>query len=91
MTVYCVSYDLNKAGQNYNALYDELKASLNWWHYLDSTWLIYTHESAEALFQRLQKHIDNNDRLLVIKVVRNYQGWLTEEAWQWIRQYVTDL
>lgn len=27
MPVYCVSYDLNKAGQNYNALYEELKKS----------------------------------------------------------------
>ena len=28
MTVYCVSYDLNKAGQNYDALYEELEAAL---------------------------------------------------------------
>lgn len=35
MSVYCVSYDLNKAGQNYNALYDELKKSPGWCHPLD--------------------------------------------------------
>lgn len=46
MTVYCVSYDLNKAGQNYNDLYEELKKSPNWWHHLDSTWLIVTNETA---------------------------------------------
>ena len=90
MTVYCVSYDLNKSGQNYTALYNELKASLSWWHHLDSTWLIYTNESAEQLSNRLLRHIDQNDRLLVIKVVRQYQGFLTEEAWKWIRTYVTD-
>ncbi|MCG5262440.1 hypothetical protein [Cupriavidus gilardii] len=90
MTVYSVSYDLNKAGQNYSALYEELKKSPSWWHYLDSTWLIYTTETAQQLSNRLLMHIDKNDRLLVIKVVRAYQGWLSEEAWKWINQYVTD-
>ena len=90
MTVYCVSYDLNKTGQKYNALIEELKESPSWWHYLDSTWLIYTSETADQLSARLLKHTDQNDRLLIIKVVREYQGWLTEEAWEWIREHITD-
>jgi hypothetical protein len=90
MTVYIVSYDLNKAGQNYNALYEELKKSSSWWHYLDSTWLISTAESADQLSDRLLAHTDKNDRLLVIKVVRTYQGWLPEDAWEWINEHVID-
>ena len=90
MTVYCVSYDLNKAGQNYSALYDELKASPGWWHNLDSTWLVSTQESADQLCDRLLRHLDQNDRLLVIKVVKPFQGFLTEEAWEWIRAHVTE-
>lgn len=89
MTVYCVSYDLNKAGQNYDALYDELKNSASWWHYLDSTWLISSAETADQLSTRLLKHLDKNDYLLVIKVVRPYQGWLSEDAWKWINEHVT--
>ena len=57
MAVYCISYDLNKAGQKYNELYEELKSSSSWWHYLDSTWLISTSESASQLSNRLKKHI----------------------------------
>ena len=87
--VYIVSYDLNVPGQDYKGLYDELKKSTNWWHYLDSTWLIYTSESAEKLFDRLSGHLDKSDRILVIRVTNEYQGWLPEEAWQWIRQYVS--
>lgn len=90
MTVYCVSYDLNRPGQKYDALYEELKNSPSWWHHLDSTWLIYTEETAQQLSDRLLKHIDKNDQLLVIKVVRAYQGWLNEEAWKWINDHVTD-
>ena len=29
-----------------------------------------------------------NDRLLVIKVTGDYQGWLPEEAWKWIRKAI---
>lgn len=88
MNVYCVSYDLNKAGQKYAALYEELKKSSSWWHYLDSTWLIYTSESAKALSDRLKTHLDQNDNLLVIKVTSEYAGWLSQEAWDWINKYI---
>lgn len=88
MTVYCVSYDLNKSGQNYNALYEELKKSPGYWHHLDSTWLISTSESANTLSERLRKHLDNNDNILVIRVTRPYAGWLPEDAWEWIDQHI---
>lgn len=88
MSVYCVSYDLNKSGQNYSGLYAELEASPSWWHFLDSTWLISTSETADQLSARLLKKLDTNDRVLVIKVTRDYAGWLTEDAWNWINQHV---
>jgi len=84
-----VSYDLNVPGQNYKGLFDELKRSPNWWHYLDSTWLVYTPESAQRLFERLARHFDENDRVLIARVTNDYHGWLTDEAWHWIRQYVS--
>ncbi|GAA4168017.1 SinR family protein [Sphingobacterium ginsenosidimutans] len=87
--VYVVSYDLNKSGQDYEGLYGELKKSPAYWHYLDSTWLIYTSESANELYDRIGGHIDRNDLALVIEVRRNYQGWLPEKAWEWIRQHVS--
>ncbi|MDD5405692.1 MAG: hypothetical protein PHE73_01980 [Sulfurovaceae bacterium] len=88
MSVYCVSYDLNKSGQNYDNLYDELKKSSSWWHFLDSTWLIYTNESANQLSERIRLHLDKNDYLLVIKVTNEYSGWLPQEAWDWINKHV---
>lgn len=88
MSVYCVSYDLNKAGQNYNALYDELKKSPGWCHPLDSTWLISTRETAQQLSDRLRRHLDNNDTLLVIGVTKEYAGWLQQTTWDWMRQHI---
>lgn len=88
MAVYCVSYDLKKPGQNYDDLIEALKNSPNWWHYLESTWLIYTPETADQLSKRLLNHIDENDRLLVINATRPHAGWLPQDAWDWINKFV---
>jgi hypothetical protein len=87
MSVYCVSYDLNRPGQSYQPLYDELKRSPFWCHPLDSTWMISTNESAQALTGRLLPKIDQNDRLLVIAVGRERQGWLPKEVWDWFNSH----
>jgi len=87
--VYVVSYDLSKPNRNYEDLYEELKKSGSWWHYLESTWLIYTNESASELYNRLSKHIDKDDRLLIIEAGRERQGWLPEKAWEWIRKHIS--
>jgi hypothetical protein len=88
MPVYCVSYDLNKLGQNYAYLHEELRSSGTWWHHLGTTWLVHTSEAAEQLSTRLRKALDDNDSLLVIKVTRDYAGWLPKKAWEWIEQHL---
>lgn len=55
MAVFCVTYDLNKSGQSYSALYDEIKLSPGWCHALDSVWLISTTENAKAIIGQAQK------------------------------------
>ena len=86
--IYSLTYDLHKPGQNYEALKKELKASTNWWHYLQSTWLIYTSETANQLWNRIAPIIDKNDSVLIIEVRNNKQGWLPEEAWKWINSHI---
>ena len=89
MSVYCVAYDLNSPGQNYSELYRELRSSSGFWHELESIWLISTFENAQQLTDRLLKHIDQNDRLLVLNVNRDFQGWLPSDAWTWLNNHIT--
>lgn len=84
-----VSYDLNKPGKDYSSLFDELKKQGAWWHYLDSTWLISTRESAKALAERVKQPRDDSDNLLVMPVRKPAHGWLPQEAWDWINQHVS--
>ena len=84
--VYVVSYDLLKAGQDYKGLFDELQASSSWWHYLESTWLISTSQSANELYDRLRRHLGQGDSILVIQAGTDMEGWLPKEAWDWIQR-----
>ena len=82
--LYVVSYDLRKQGKDYIGLFEQLKHSRRWWHYLDSTWLISTEESPSELYNRLVAHLDADDRILIIGAGNHIQGWLPKDAWEWI-------
>ncbi len=82
--LYAINYDLKKPGQEYSDLYEAIKGCGTWWHYLGSTWLVDTSLDAAGIWKRLAPHVDRNDRVLVIGVTQDYQGWLSKEAWEWI-------
>lgn len=88
--VLLVSYDLKSPGGDYSGLFKELKASDGWWHYLESTWLIFTNETPQELYDRLGKHTHKEDRVLVIEIAKPAprQGWLPQKAWMWIKNHI---
>jgi hypothetical protein len=75
---------LKRPGQHYEPLYVAIKSCGDWWHHLQSTWLVDTTLTAKGIWDRLAPHVDQNDSVLVIGVTRDYQGWLPKEAWDWI-------
>lgn len=87
MWAYAVSFQLD-ARYDYTSLFEELRASPNWWNYLPNMWLIVTSESAGELWSRLGPHITEDDRALLIEVRNDSAGWLPQEAWQWINDNV---
>ncbi|HIF9328495.1 TPA: hypothetical protein ACX6RL_000741 [Photobacterium damselae] len=88
MKAYVITYDLRTPNQNYNGLYEAIKTTGRWWHYLDSTWIIATDESPAQIWSRLELFVDNNDNLLIMEVKNNSQGWLPQDAWEWINENV---
>ncbi|HCG5919202.1 TPA: hypothetical protein NJ048_004359 [Vibrio parahaemolyticus] len=88
MKAYVITYDLRTPNQNYNGLYEAIKTTGRWWHYLDSTWIIATDESPAQIWSRLEPFVDNNDNLLIMEVKNNSQGWLPQDAWEWINENV---
>jgi hypothetical protein len=88
MKAYSITYDLKAPGRDYEKLYEAIKASGKWSHYLESTWLVVSNETSQQLWNRLAPTIDKNDFVLIIEVRRNSFGWLPKDAWEWINTNV---
>ena len=84
--VYMITYDLNSTGQRYNELISAIKEASNgcWCTYWKSSYLIKSSLSPSQIADRLKPYLDSNDRLIVIEVKRNYEGWLTDDEWSYI-------
>lgn len=88
--VYFITYDLNKAGKDYDGVYQAIKDAATYWcHYWDSSWLIKSDlQSADAVFNKIKPHLDKDDRCLVVEVKNNKQGWLSQEQWNFINSNI---
>jgi hypothetical protein len=71
MTV-LIAYDLNRPGQNYDALIKELKSIGSYARPLESTWLINTTHTPAAIRDYLKDFIDAGDKLLVVALAGDW-------------------
>lgn len=87
-----VSYDLKEA-RDYTPFYEILKkqGNISWWHYLTSTWLLSTTQTAQQVVDAIKPYMGAQDFLLVGEFGPNYTGWLPKEAWDWIQEQVQPL
>jgi hypothetical protein len=84
-----VGYDLNSPGQDYENLIERLKAvGSNWWHHLDSTWLIKTTMSPKELREDLKPYVDADDELLVVDVTGASWAARGLSSYDWLQDNV---
>lgn len=90
MKTYLVGYDLNRPEQNYTDLIAALRNYPNWWHHLDSTWIIKTSDSAATIRDSLSRFIDANDELLVVALTGE-SAWrgFNDEGSRWLSDNIT--
>jgi hypothetical protein len=90
MSVYLVTWDLNRAKPNYAQARQNLVDHLSRYHDikdqgLDSVWFLQSNSSANELDADIRTKMDSNDRLMVTKLVTGqHQGWLSQDIWNWI-------
>jgi hypothetical protein len=88
---YVISYDLKIPGRDYTSLYDAIKSYDDWQHPLESTWILYTTESANEISAKLRSDgkMDNSDLLFVCALdINDRQGWLDKSVWNWIKSHL---
>lgn len=85
MKTYIVTYDLNRPGQNYDALIVAIKSYTNWAKIQRSTWAIQTNNSSVQIRDHLRAHMDTNDSLFVGELGRD-AAWvgLSKEVSDWL-------
>ena len=66
MKCYIISYDLRNL-RNYDSLYKAIKSYGTWAKITESTWGVVTSQSAVQIRTFLLNHMDNDDRVFVIK------------------------
>jgi hypothetical protein len=81
---YMVSYDLKSEASQYAPLFDELKRSHAWWHYLESTWIVVRYDPMVDFANKIVPLIYQPDRLVIMPAKGPALGWLPTEAWNWI-------
>lgn len=86
MSVYLVSYDLNRPGQEYEALWSAIQSYPRCCHALKSQWFVCSDSSAEQICKHLRGFIDEDDFLFVSEVTADRQsGWLADDVAAWLK------
>ena len=90
MAAVLIAYDLNSPGQNYEVLYEKIKAYGTWSHPLDSTWIVvHPRATAQSVSDDLKSVLDPNDRWFCVEITgQPHQGWLSKKRWEWINNNV---
>lgn len=87
--LFCISYDLNKPGQDYSDLYEKIKGLGSWCHPVDSTWFVETSLSYDKVRDELWSIMDKSDSLIVASASAPaaWEGLSTEVS-EWLRNHL---
>ena len=66
-----------------------MESDVNWWHWMSGCWIVKTDFNANEIFERLKPVLSKTDWVLVIEINNDYQGYLPEHAWKWLRSAFT--
>jgi hypothetical protein len=77
---------------DYEKFHDNLtraKGVINWWHYLESSYIIITATNVTAtnVSDFVLQHMKDKHFLVAELNLKNHNGWLPKEAWDWINKY----
>lgn len=88
MATYAIGYDLHPSrGETYEELIEAIKnVGGNWWHHLDSTWVVVSDKTAVQIRDSLKPHLKTDDQLLVVRLTRE-GAWtgFNEKGASWLK------
>lgn len=85
MKKYLVTYDLNKAWQNYINLWNAIE-SYSYIKVMKSLYFINTYKNSFEIYEHLKNYIDWNDSLFISEININRQWFIDKERWKFLNQ-----
>jgi hypothetical protein len=83
-----IAYDLHyPRAETYDELIEAIKAFGDWWHHLETVWIVRCTNSPTEVRERLRSHIGEEDQLLVIDISSVTADWLgiNDAGNQWLK------
>jgi hypothetical protein len=65
-----ITYDLDKPGQDYNAIHAKIKSLGRWYYPQQSVFYIHTGLSPEQAHNAIATVMDSNDKLIVVNITK---------------------
>jgi hypothetical protein len=78
---------LKKPGQNYDKFLETLRTYSNA-ELAESSYVVSTSDSPTAVYEKLRKHMDQNDYIFIMSVSKPYQGYGAKAAVDWLAKHL---
>lgn len=77
MPTLLITYDIHPStGETYDRITETIRSLGEWWHHLESTWLVKCDRSPEQVRGLLNENIGADDQLLVVDISCCQAAWL---------------
>ena len=76
MATILIAYDIHPSASDASErVTDEIRSLGEWWHHLESTWLVKTDRTPEQIRDLLKQHVGCDDQLLIVDMSQNAAAW----------------
>jgi hypothetical protein len=76
MATILISYDIHpSAGDACERVTDDIRSLGEWWHHLESTWLVKTDRTPGQIRDLLKQHVGCDDQLLIVDISLDAAAW----------------
>lgn len=82
--IYMISYDLCSPTNNREKVEADIKSLGTWCKYLTTTFLVSTAYNIDTVQKKCTANLDANDDMIIAKVEKPINGWLSKSQWEWI-------
>jgi hypothetical protein len=91
MATILIAYDIHPTeGGMYDNLIEKIQSLGDWWHHLESTWIVSCVHSPREIRDQLKSHIGTDDQLLVLEVSGDVAEWagVNDAGSQWLKDNI---